>query len=157
MNLIEIGIIVNTHGIKGELRIISNFEYKDKVFIAGNKLYVNDEELVINSYRPHKQYDMVTFKGLNSILEVKKYKGKKVYFNKNELILSKNEYLDEDLISLDAYYNNELIGKIDDVEINANKKLFVINNKLIPYNENFVEDINLKENKIILKNLEGLI
>ncbi len=157
MNLIEIGIIVNTHGIKGELRIISNFEYKDKVFIAGNKLYVNDEELVINSYRPHKQYDMVTFKGLNSILEVQKYKSKKVYFNKSELILSKNEYLDEDLISLDAYYNNELIGKIDDVEINANKKLFVINNKLIPYNENFVEDINLKENKIILKNLEGLI
>lgn len=157
MNLIEIGIIVNTHGIKGELRIISNFEYKDKVFIAGNKLYVNDEELVINSYRPHKQYDMVTFKGLNSILEVQKYKSKKVYFNKSELILSKNEYLDEDLISLNAYYNNELIGKIDDVEINANKKLFVINNKLIPYNENFVEDINLKENKIILKNLEGLI
>ena len=38
MTLIKIGKIVNTHGIKGELRLLSKFPYKDKVFI-NNKEY----------------------------------------------------------------------------------------------------------------------
>ena len=37
MNKIYIGKVVNTHGIKGEIRILSNFEYKDKVFKVNNK------------------------------------------------------------------------------------------------------------------------
>lgn len=158
MNLIYVGKIVNTHGIKGEVRIISNFDYKDKVFIVGNKLYLSDNEcLIIDSYRPHKNYDMITFNGIKDILEVNKYKGKEVYFNKEQLNLKSGEYLDEDLIGLSAYYQNKLIGKIDNIEVNGNKKLFVIKNKLIPYNENFIESIKLEENKIILKNIEGLI
>ena len=38
--MVYVGEIVNTHGIKGELRIISDFKYKDKVFFKGNKLYL---------------------------------------------------------------------------------------------------------------------
>ena len=34
---IYIGKIVNTHGLKGEIRIISDFEFKDKVFVPGIK------------------------------------------------------------------------------------------------------------------------
>ena len=40
MELVRIGKIVNTHGIKGELRILSDFEFKDKVFKKGVKVYV---------------------------------------------------------------------------------------------------------------------
>ena len=47
MDNIYIGKIVSTHGIKGELRIISDFEYKDKVFVVGNKLIINDKEYII--------------------------------------------------------------------------------------------------------------
>jgi ribosomal 30S subunit maturation factor RimM len=39
MELIKIGKIVNTHGIKGELRILSKFPYKEKIFIKNMKLY----------------------------------------------------------------------------------------------------------------------
>ena len=158
MDKIKIGTIVNTHGIKGEIRIISNFEYKDRVFVVGNILYTNDdEELRIDSYRKHKNFDMITFNGINDIRDVLKYKGKNVYFDKNKLMLNDNEYLDSDLIGLDVYFNDNLIGKLDDIELNANRKLFVINNKLIPYNDNFIENIDLSNNKIVLKNIEGLI
>ncbi len=158
MNKVKIGVIVNTHGIKGEIRIISKFDYKDRVFIVGNTLYTDsNEELKIDSYRRHKNYDMITFNGINDIKDVLKYKGKYVYFDKDKLNLNSNEYLDDDLIGLDVYFNNELIGKLDDIELNANRKLFVINNKLIPYNDNFIESIDLSNNKIVLKNLEGLI
>lgn len=158
MNRIKIGIIVNTHGIKGEIRIISKFDYKDRVFKVGNTLYTdNNEELKIDSYRKHKNYDMITFNGINDIKDVLKYKGKYVYFDKDKLNLNSNEYLDDDLIGLDVYFNNELIGKLDDIELNGNRKLFVINDKLVPYNDNFIENIDLPNNKIVLKNIEGLI
>ena len=42
MDYVYIGKIVNTHGIKGELRIRSNFELKDVVFKPGFTLYVGD-------------------------------------------------------------------------------------------------------------------
>lgn len=158
MNLKRLGVIVNTHGIKGEVRIISNFEYKDRVFKVGNSIYINNnEELKIDTYRKHKNYDMITFNNITDIKDVLRYKGKDVYYDKDTLVLNDNEYLDDDLINLDAYYNNTLIGKIGNIELNGNKKLFVINDKLIPYNDNFIELIDIPNNKIILKNLEGLI
>ena len=56
-----IGKIVNTHGIKGELRILSDFELKNKVFKKGVNLYVGPEkqEFTITEYRHHKMFDMV--------------------------------------------------------------------------------------------------
>ena len=52
MNYIYIGDIVNTHGIKGEVKIISHFKYKSNVFIKGTSLYVGRgyHKLIINSY-----------------------------------------------------------------------------------------------------------
>ena len=83
-NLIYIGKIVNTHGIKGEVRLLSNFLEKDLIFKNGFKVYIGSkkEEQVINTYRPHKLFDMLTFKGVDDINLVLKYKGEKVYINK---------------------------------------------------------------------------
>ena len=39
MKIIYLGKFVNTHGLKGEIRIISDFEYKDEVFKIGNSIY----------------------------------------------------------------------------------------------------------------------
>ena len=51
MTLIKIGKIVNTHGIKGELRLLSKFPYKDKVFINNMTIYIDkkDEEIILKS------------------------------------------------------------------------------------------------------------
>ena len=74
--MLYIGMVAGTHGIKGEIRISSDFKYKDLVFKKGNHLYIDDDNLVINTYRVHKNYDMVTFENINDINDVLKYKGK---------------------------------------------------------------------------------
>ena len=56
MNKVYIGKIVNTHGIKGEIRLLSDFPFKDKVFVVGNNILVDDIEYKINSYRRHKMF-----------------------------------------------------------------------------------------------------
>ena len=70
MNKVYIGKIVNTHGIKGELRIRSDFLYKDRVFVIGNNLIIDDKEYNIKGYRKHKTFDMVFLNDYHDINEV---------------------------------------------------------------------------------------
>ncbi len=159
MNYICIGKIVNTHGIKGEIRILSNFDYKDKIFIKGFKLYIGSskEKVTINTYRHHKCFDMCLFEEYNYINDVLKFKGQKVYINREDLVLNETEILDNDLIGLDAFYNDNRLGKITDIINNNGYKLFLIDNKYIPYNKEFIEKIDLNNKIITFKNMEGLI
>ena len=65
--MLKIGKFVNTHGIKGEIRIKSDFSRKDLIFKKGNYIYINNNKFLIKSYRVHKNYDMLTFDGINNI------------------------------------------------------------------------------------------
>ena len=123
MKYIIIGKIVNTHGIKGELRILSDFKYKDKIFKKGFPLYIGHtkEKEIINTYRPHKQFDMVTFNNYNNINEVLKYKGEYVFINKEDLELNSNQYLNEDLIGLDVITQNKSLGTLKKIEKYSSK------------------------------------
>ena len=121
MDFIYVGKIVGTHGIKGEIRIISNFDKKEKVFLIEMPLYIGDkkEKEIINSYRKHKNYDMVTLKDINDINEVLKYKGQKVYVLRNDLNLEGDFVLD-DLLGMKIISNNEEYGVVQDIFDNKN-------------------------------------
>ena len=95
MEYIYIGKIVNTHGIKGELRIKSNFEKKDLVFKPNMTYYIGEEKVSeeVTSYRHHKEFEMVTFKGYDNINQVLKYLKKDVYVNREDLHLKANDYI----------------------------------------------------------------
>ena len=161
MTLIKIGKIVNTHGIKGELRLLSKFPYKNKVFINNMKIYIDNKDIeVINTYRKHKNFDMITLKGYSNINEVLKYKGKYVYVDNNDIILDNNKYLDEDLIGLNVIYEDNDKGIITDIERYDKTVLFNIkgNDKeyLIPYNDNLIDKIDINDKKIYIKDIKGL-
>ena len=112
MNYIYVGEIVNTHGIKGEVRLVSNFERKDLVFKNGFNIYIgnNKEKMIINTYRVHKNFDMLTFIGLNDINDVIIYKGEKVYILREDL--KEEVHLKNDLIDFNVIYNEKNIGRV---------------------------------------------
>ena len=87
MKYVYIGKIVNTHALKGEVRILSNFEFKDRVFKPGIKVYMGQfkTEEEIETYRPHKQFDMVKFVNIDNIQDVLKYKGDAVYVGDSDV------------------------------------------------------------------------
>ncbi len=151
--MIYIGKYVNTHGIKGEIRIKSDFKYKDKVFFVGNTLIINNQEFIINSYRRHKEYDMVTFKGITNINQIIDLKGSKVYvFN---ISLDAGEYLDSTLIGFKVYMNNIYKGDVLDIKyLNNSKKILVVNNKYVPFE---LVNVNLDEKRIDVMEVDGLL
>ena len=156
MEKIVIGKYVSTHGIKGEIRIKSNFKYKDKVFIVNNNIFIGDKIFTIKSYRVHKGYDMITLDGINNINEILNLKGSLVYIDKENLKLKSNEYLDSDLIGLDVYVDNELKGKVLDITYLTNdKKLIVVNNKLVPFE--LIKKIDFNDKIIVIERVDGLL
>lgn len=151
--MIYIGKYVNTHGIKGEIRIKSDFKYKDKVFFVGNTLIINNQEFIINSYRRHKEYDMVSFKGITNINQIIDLKGSKVFvFN---ISLDDGEYLDSTLIGFKVYMNNIYKGDVLDIKyLNNSKKILVVNNKYVPFE---LVNVNLDKKRIDVMEVYGLL
>ena len=158
--MVYVGEIVNTHGIKGELRIVSDFKYKDKVFFKGNKLYLGKrkQKVIINSYRKHKNYDMVKFDDINDINDAIIFKGDEVFVKREDLDI--DGYVDEDLIGLKVFDEDKLIGKVVSILKNKQDILVVKNrtkNYLIPFVPEFILNVDLDKKELKINVIEGLL
>lgn len=155
-----VGDLVNTHGIKGEVRIISDSKFKKSIFQVGRILYLGSEKepLEIERYRPHKIYDMVIFKGIHDINDVIAYKGDRVYINKADVVI--DGYFPEDLIGLEVYYQDQCLGTVEGILTSKAHDIFRVTGEyscLIPYVDVFVKTIDLFNHRIEVEQVEGLI
>lgn len=161
-DFIYIGKIVNTHGIKGEIRILSDFEKKDKVFIKGMPIYIGrkKEKEVINTYRHHKNFEMITMNGYFDINQVLRYKGLYVYIKKEDLHLEDGEYLETDLIDLTVIVDNEEKGVITDIRDSGHNKFLVIKTDsqevFVPYQKEFISSVDFANNKVVITPIKGM-
>ncbi len=160
MEYIYLGKIVNTHGIKGEVRIISNFRYKKQVFVKDFSIYIGKkkEHEVILHHRIHKNYDMITMQGYTNINEILKYKGLSVYVKREDIVLAENDFLDEDLIGMQVWMNDEVKGIVKKVLIDKQDKLVIQKGDktyYVPYVKEVIKKID-RSKGIILENISGL-
>lgn len=160
MDLVKVGKIVNTHGIKGEIRILSSFPFKEKVFKINNYLIIDDKKYKIMTYRVHKNYDMVTLEGYNDINEVLFLMKKDVYVEKSSLSLEDDEVLDEDLIDYTVLTKDGRSGTIKEIfyasETNKILRVMLDEEVLIPYYSPMVVEINKKDRTITIDVVKGL-
>ena len=147
-NLVKVGKIVSTHGIKGEIKIISNFPYKSRVFIVGNNIYIDNKIYEIKTYRHHKNYEMLTLNDYTNINEVLFLMQKDVYFT--------NEVLDEDLITYKVLTNNKKVGIIKEIfQASPKNKIIrvLIDNEeiLIPFYSPQIVNIDKEKKELTIK------
>mgnify|MGYP004622936065 FL=1 len=162
MKYVLVGKLVNTHGLKGEVRILSEFKYKDRVFLPGMKIYIGRDKVCeeIVSYRHHKIFEMIIMKGYNDINQVLKYKGEYVFVNKEDIKLCPGEYLDEDIIGLSVIVDKKVMGVVKRIEKHNRNEILVVKsvdkNYLIPYNFDIIENVDLEKKEMSVKNIQGL-
>ncbi len=161
MGKVWIGTVVSFHGIKGEIRIKSSFPYKEKAFLIGSHLSIGEDVVEITSYRKHKDYDMLTFRGYTKIEEVEKFLNQKVFKDREELNLSEDEVLDEDLYQFKVWTSTGESGKIKEIfwASKENKILRVeISGReiLVPYQKPFIQKIDPKNKEIVLQLISGM-
>ncbi len=117
-SLLWTGTLVNTHGVKGEVRILSKTETPETTYAVGKTIMYDNKgnkgELTIKSMRPHKQFILLTFEGINNINDIEYLKGSKIYCEREEL--EDGEYYLQDLIGVSVYdQDNKLLGKIVEI------------------------------------------
>ena len=160
MDKIYVGKVVSTHGIKGEIRILSDFPYKDRVFCLHHKLIIQDKEYEIQSYRVHKGYDMVTLDDFHDINDVLFLLKQDVYVDKDSLSFNDNEVLDEDLIHYEVLTNDGKKGIIKEIfyasRDNKILRVFFDREVLIPYSSPMILKIDKKNKQVIVELIEGL-
>lgn len=170
MNSLKVGQIVNIHGVKGEVKI---YPYTDDIEnIANlNKIYIDPElklEYLVKSSKIVK--NMIVFKldGINSIEQTKAIMQKYIYMEKKK-IKEKDVFYIEDLIDLDVYTvdNSDNLsdcvyfGKLSNVfNVGSNDVYEVKTNDTkvyLPAIKDVVLKISLKEGRVYVKIMEGLI
>lgn len=159
MDFVYIGDIVNTHGLKGELRILSSFSHKEEIFKPNFYLYIEEKSYKIKTYRKHKNYDMVTFEGFTTIEDVLFLKGKSVYMNRNEI--DSTLLLESDCLNMEVYSDKGNRGKVVSIlkgvaynylEVALRKKTYYV--PLIPA---FIDKVIKEENQVWIHEIEGLL
>ncbi len=160
MEYLYVGDIVNTHGIKGEVRILSDIEYKDFIFKPGVHLYIGKkkEKQTIEKYRFHKIYDMVIFEGIHDINDVLVFKGEPVYINREEVVFP--NFLTQDLIGMDVICLDQNQGKVTDIIHTKAQDLLVVlkdnHEYMIPYVDAFIQKVDLQHKRIYIEYIKGL-
>lgn len=165
--LIKIGKIVNTKGLKGEVKVLSSSDFKDVRFETGNELYIRlmtgDIPVVVEKWRIQKGNDILTFRGYNNINEVEKFKGFDLYGEElDETFLGENEYYQEDLMGFRLVEDSEVVGTVVDVFDNVNRTYLRIElsdgqSRLIPFVDDFIKSVNEEKEEIEIISIPGLL
>jgi 16S rRNA processing protein RimM len=155
---LAIGQIINTHGIKGEVKV---YPLTDDIkrFRKVKTAYIDGVCKNIIWCKIQSNKVILKIEGIDSIEEAEKYKNKYIEVSRNEAVeLSEGEYFIADIIGCKVFDKNNIeLGEVYDVIKTGSNDVYWVKGKkeiLVPALKNIILDINIIENKIIIKPLE---
>lgn len=166
---LKVGKIVNTHSLKGEVKVISSTDFEEERFKKGSKLLITRgnqliREVVVQSYRNHKNFLLVKFEGIDSAEEAEKLKNLQIKIDSDEVgELEENEFYFHQIIGCEVFDENDKnLGEIIDILTPGANDVWVIKGEngkeiLIPYIEDVVKKIDITSKKVNIEVMEGLI
>lgn len=166
MDLVKIGVVANTHGLNGTLKVKSFTDFQEERYKTGNTLYIffkNDYiPVTVVKYRTAKTVEYINFEEFTSINEVEKYKGCDLFI-KSEMIhdLNEDEFYFTELIGMEVF-SDSLIGIVDDVRDYPQGEYIVVKringkNAVIPFTKMFIDRVDKEKRAIYIIEMEGLL
>ena len=172
MQWFNVGRIVNTHGIRGEVRVLSTTDFEEERFAVGNRIAIfkkdakKPEWVVIEAVRRHKNFILLTFEGLNNINLVEQYKEGMIKITADQMgddELGENEYYHFEIVDCHVFSEEgEEIGMVTEIlQTGANDVWEIKSPKgkkyYIPYIEDVVKEIDVEQKKVIIHVMDGLL
>jgi 16S rRNA processing protein RimM len=164
-NLIAIGKIIKTQGNKGEVKVKALTDFPER-FKKLNDVYLQSEKelkkLKIENVRYYKNCVILKFEEINSISSAKELLGYFLKVKECEAVkLPPKFYFVHDILNLSVFtLDGKFLGKVHDVLKTGSNDVYIVKGDkeyLIPAIEDVVKEINLKEKKIFIKPLNGLL
>lgn len=165
-----VGRLVNTHGIRGEVKVLPSTDFPDQRFAPGSRLALHapDSSAVVDvevaSAREHKGMYIVKLKQFDNINQVLPYKGWTVKVPASERVpLGEGEYYFHDIIGCTVVTEEgEEIGRITEILRPGANDVWVVQRPkgrpaLIPYIDDVVKDVDVTAKRVTIHLMEGLI
>ncbi|MBW7456309.1 ribosome maturation factor RimM [Paenibacillus sepulcri] len=167
-----VGKVVNTHGIRGEVKVYSQTDFPEERFAAGNKLTLMNQEtgqkliVEIMTARPQKNMFIVKLKGFDNINDVEKYKGWVLAVTKDDMVeLEEGEYYQYQIIGCRVVTDEgEELGIITEILVPGANDVWVVQEQkpkgrqiLIPVIDDVLLDVNIETKTVTVHLMEGLI
>jgi len=165
MDYIEVGKIVNTHGVRGEVKLNPSVDYVaeltevDTFYIKTKTEYV---KMHAERVRIHKNCAIIKLSGVDTMSEAESYRGKVIYIEK-DMDLPDGEYYIEDLIGLSVLDEKEgNIGTLTDVFSTGAHDVYEVTTTtgqkvLIPAVSQFIKEIDMANKQILVCLIEGML
>ncbi len=166
---LNVGKIVNTHGIRGEVRVISQTDFALERYQPGKMLMLFRENqapltLTIDTYRRHKNFDLLSFEGYPSINQVESFRDGILKVAKEDRVeLAKNEFYYYEIIGAEVVTEEgKVIGKVKEILSPGANDVWVVQRKgkkdaLLPYIDSVIKEVDVTAQKIIVEIPEGLL
>ena len=168
MNYFNVGKIVNTQGLQGEMRVLSVTDFAEERFKKGNTLALFDKkdrfvmDVEIASHRKVKNFDIIKFKGMYHINDIEKYRDFSLKVAEEDLTdLEDGEFYYHEIIGLEVYENDVLLGTIKEILQPGANDVWVVKRKgkrdlLLPYIPPVVLGIDIEQGRVDVEIPEGL-
>lgn len=164
---LQVGVITQTHGIRGEVKVFpttddaGRFKKLKEVILDTGKERITME---IEGVKFFKQFVILKFKGYDSINDVEKYKQGKLMVTRDKAVkLKKDEYFVADLIgSLVVTEEGETLGTLKDVMATGANDVYVVSREdgtevLLPAIKDCVKAVDMEQKKITVHIMDGLL
>ena len=164
---LEVGQIVNTFGIKGQVKVIP-FTDDIKRFDELKNIYIqkknNLESFEIEEVKYHKNMVLLKLKGVDTVENAEKLRNSYIKIDRKDAKkLPEGTFFIADLIGLKVYTDeNKLLGILEDIYNTGSSDIYVVKDEkgkqiLLPAIKDVVKTIDLENKKIIVHIIEGLI
>jgi 16S rRNA processing protein RimM len=169
---LNVGEIVNTHGIRGEVRVISRTDFPENRYQTGSQLTLFQEDkppvpVTIAGWRKHKQFDLLRFETYDNVNDVEQFKGALLKIRQSDLAedeLFEGEFYHFEIIGLEVItVDGQKLGKVKEILTPGANDVWVVQPEhrkkelLIPYIEEVVKEIDLDKGIVVIEPMEGLL
>ena len=153
---IEAGEIVTTHGVRGEVKVLSWLD-SPEMLCEFDRCRIRGREYVMDSVRVQKTCNLVKLRGVDTMEDAQKLRGKTMELYREDI--SDELIFAAELVDVEVYADGACIGKIKEVLDYPGNSVYVVQGEreyLIPAVKEFILSTDLERNQMQVKLLKGM-
>lgn len=154
-DLIRVGVIINTFGVKGEVKIYPDIDYFDEL----ERVFIKDKEYKIEKLRNQKGIIIAKFEGIDDINQIESLKNEEVMITlEDRPELPEGKHYVGDLLGLEVITEDgQVLGTLDNIYNTGANDIYEVGEILLPATDEVIKQIDMENKKIIVHLLKGLI
>ena len=153
------GQIVNTHGIRGEVRVMP-WADSPEFLLDFDTVYIDEKPVKVTSARVQKTCVLMKFKGVDTVEDAALLREKTVHIDRDDAQLEEGAVFVDDLLNMEVYdQNGDKLGQIKDVLTMPKNDVYIVRGKreyMIPAVKEYVKNIDVEKNRMDVVTIEGM-